>query len=42
MGSASDGVQLQLIKGKGVKKHMAYMIYVDIKNDAIFPLSLYA
>jgi hypothetical protein len=42
MGSASDGVQLQFIKGNGIRKHTVSIMYVDIKNEAIFLLSLYA
>jgi hypothetical protein len=42
MGSASDGIQLHLIKGKGIRKHTASIMYMDIKNEAIFLLSLCA
>jgi hypothetical protein len=40
IGSASDGAQLQLIKGKGIMKHTASMMYADIKNEATFLLML--
>jgi hypothetical protein len=37
MGSSSAGVQLQLIKGNGVKKQTVSIIYADMKNEGAFP-----
>jgi hypothetical protein len=42
MGSSSARVQLQLINGNGVTEQIASIMYVDMKNEDAFPVSLCA